>query len=440
LPDIFTEERQTNSGFGSLRESSIESGIKGVSKPRQTPKRAKLLQMAVFEAGGAGSPPVRTRTLDFLGGKFRIRKPTLTNRSIGMEAEQSRRAQPAGRPHRRTVQFRPGACIEPEAVRWLWPQWLARGKLHILAGAPGTGKTTLALALAALVSAGGRWPDGEAIEPANVLIWSGEDDVADTLLPRVLAAGGNAECVRFIEAADEAGETVPFDPASDIGELVEAALRVPRLRLLILDPVVAAIGGATRQKAGTRHGLQRLVDLAAALDCAVLGITHFSKNSRGAAPLDRVMGSVAYGAMARFVLATVKPADPALAHRLVCAKANLAGDRGGLEYRLVRADVPGHPFCAQIVEWGQPLEGSAHELMAIEQADEDATMLAKAVCFLAELLADGPVLTWRVEAAAKAHGYSRRTLQRAKAKVSAQAVKIGFGGGRWAWQLPGPSS
>src|SRR6266508_4323972 len=85
-----------------------------------------------------------------------------------------------------TAEIQPATAFTPEPISWLWPGWLARGKLHLVAGAAGTGKTTIALALTAELSSGGRWPSGEQIEPANVLIWSGEDDIKDTLLPRML--------------------------------------------------------------------------------------------------------------------------------------------------------------------------------------------------------------------------------------------------------------
>ena len=82
----------------------------------------------------------------------------------------------------KAVQLICGASIKPQRIDWLWPDWLAAGKLHILAGAPGTGKTTLALALAADLTTAGRWPDGARVPSAgNVLIWSGEDDPIDTL-------------------------------------------------------------------------------------------------------------------------------------------------------------------------------------------------------------------------------------------------------------------
>lgn len=82
-----------------------------------------------------------------------------------------------------------GADLTPEPVQWLWPDWLALGKFHLLAGAPGQGKTTIAMDLAATVTLGGRWPDGTRCAAGNVLVWSGEDDYTDTLLPRLIAAG-----------------------------------------------------------------------------------------------------------------------------------------------------------------------------------------------------------------------------------------------------------
>lgn len=79
--------------------------------------------------------------------------------------------------------------IRPEKICWLWNGWLAAGKLHILGGAPGTGKTTLSLKMASIISRGGKWMDGTEAPAGNVLIWSSEDDAADTLIPRLIASG-----------------------------------------------------------------------------------------------------------------------------------------------------------------------------------------------------------------------------------------------------------
>jgi putative DNA primase/helicase len=88
-----------------------------------------------------------------------------------------------------TVELVAASTIQPVPIEWIWQSWLARGRLHLLAGQPGAGKTTLALAFAAIKSSGGVWPDGARANPERVVIWSGEDDRADTLVPRLIAAG-----------------------------------------------------------------------------------------------------------------------------------------------------------------------------------------------------------------------------------------------------------
>ena len=330
------------------------------------------------------------------------------------------------------------ARLKPEPVRWLWPHWLSLGKLHLLAGSPGTGKTTIAVSHAAAITAGAAWPDGAsgggASEPGDVLIWSGEDGIADTLLPRFLAAGGDPNRLHFAGAVSESGRSRPFNPATDLPKLIGAARTMRGLKLIVLDPVVAVIVGDSHKNSETRRDLQPVVGMAEELDVAVLGITHLSKGTTGREPLERVMGSIAFAAVARVVLATVKARDPRQPHRLVRAKSNLGPDRGGLEYTLLGAPVPGHDFHAQRVDWGQPLDGSAHELMAIEAPDEEAGTLSEVRAFLEDLLAGGPVATREVRMAATEHGHKWRTVELAKAELDISAKK--GAGGRWYWALP----
>jgi putative DNA primase/helicase len=179
------------------------------------------------------------------------------------------------------------STLRPEPIRWLWPGWLALGKLHVLAGAPGQGKTTLLLAFAATITCGGRWPDGTRAEPGSALIWSGEDDPADTLLPRLLAMGADATKVHFITGTNEDGSVRAFDPARDLVQLSAAAQRIGDVRMLMVDPVVSAVGGADSHKnTEVRRALQPLVDLAGAIDCAVVGVSHFGKGTAGRDPTE----------------------------------------------------------------------------------------------------------------------------------------------------------
>ena len=202
------------------------------------------------------------------------------------------------------------ACdVEPQPVDWLWPGWLAAGKLHLIGGAPGTGKTTVAIGLTAIVSKGGRWPDGSRARTGSVVIWSGEDDDADTLNPRLRAAGADTSRVRTVGRVvddDDDDESYPFDPSRDLDALRDALRELPDVRLLVIDPVVSAVSGDSHKNAEVRRGLQPLVDLAGELGCAVLGITHFSKGTSGRDPLERITGSLAFGALARVVLVTAK--------------------------------------------------------------------------------------------------------------------------------------
>lgn len=195
-----------------------------------------------------------------------------------------------------------GADVDPVPVDWLWRGWLAAGKLHLIGGAPGTGKTTLATSLAATVTIGGRWPDGTRAEAGDVVIWSGEDDNADTLNPRLRAAGADMTRVHVVGGVSEGGQAYPFDPARDMDALRDALRALPAVRLILIDPVVSAVSGDSHKNAEVRRGMQPLVDLAGELRCALLGVTHFSKGTSGRDPVERITGSLAFGALARLVM------------------------------------------------------------------------------------------------------------------------------------------
>jgi putative DNA primase/helicase len=334
-----------------------------------------------------------------------------------------------------------GTDLNPEPVAWLWPYWLALRKMHILAGAPGQGKTTLALAMAATVTIGGRWPDGTQCAAANILMWSGEDDPADTLLPRLLAAGADRDRCYFVHGARRDGEVVPFDPARDLAKLHDAINEIGGIALLIVDPVVSAVTGDGNKNNDVRRALQPLVDLAAACDCAVIGITHFSKGGQGGDPSQRVVGSVAFAAVARVVLvaAKVKGDEEGKDVRILArSKSNIGPDDGGFQYSLEQCEpLPG--IQASRIAWGKAVDGTARELLTDPDADDDATGAPSDVADMlrAELSADTWTNSNDATKALKEAGFTKKQIWNAGKKLHIQRQKGANGPhDAWYWRLP----
>ena len=325
--------------------------------------------------------------------------------------------------------------LEPTPIRWIWPGWIATGKLHLLAGRAGTGKTTIATKIAATISLGGTWPDGTTAEQGDVAIWSGEDGVEDTLLPRLLAAGADTSRLRFVGDVTTGQVKRPFIPATDIPALATELDRIPNLRLVILDPVIVAVSGDSNKSGDVRRGLQPLADLAERHKVAVLGITHFNKGIAGNHQLDRVTGSLAWGAAARIVLGTAQGDGD---RRLVRLKSNLGIDEGGFSYNLTQASVSEtSSMTAQTVQWGEMLEGSGNELLAELEPDQavGTTKLSLACNWLETALVTGEKAATKIRTEANSAGHTWRTIERATMKLGVHKKKSGEDGG-WVWELP----
>ena len=334
-----------------------------------------------------------------------------------------------------------GSDLKPQPIQWLWKDWLALGKLHILAGAPGQGKTTIALSLAATVTTGGMWPDGTQCQPSNILIWSGEDDPTDTLLPRLLAAGADSDRCFFVQGARIKGEVTSFDPARDMPLLEEQTNQIGGIALLIVDPIVTAVTGDSHKNTDVRRALQPIVDFSQRQNLAVLGISHFSKGGKGADPSQRVVGSVAFAAVPRVVLVAAKVNDPESDNDLrilARSKSNIGPDEGGFEYFIDQAEpIPG--IHASRIVWGKGVTGTAKELLADpedsrDDGDESKDAITQACEFLLESLADGLAHSKQVQKEARENGISPRTLRRAGERL--EVIKKKGADKNWYWSLP----
>lgn len=342
----------------------------------------------------------------------------------------------------RIVKIRCGADIKPQAIDWLWPGWLPAGKLTILAGAAGTGKTTLALGLGAVITTGGRWPDGVSnTKKGNVLVWSSEDVADDTLVPRLIASGADLTGCHFIEGIVQHGESVPFDPSQGIPELHRAVERIGGAAMLIIDPIVSAVAGDMHRANDVRRCLQAGVDFAEAHSCGVIGITHFAKGGAGKAPQDRVISSQAFGALARMVLVTAKE-EGSTRRVLARAKSNIAPDDGGVAYSLDLVTISGDIAATRAV-WEGVIEGTAPEILGDvehDDSDEDGESRRDLERMLIDLLAEngGKMAAKQVKAEVSDAGCSWTAANRAMEKAGIESAKEkGTTKGGWAWFLPG---
>ena len=227
--------------------------------------------------------------------------------------------------------------IEPERVEWLWPGRIAKGKHTCIAGEPGTGKSQLATYVAAQISMGAAWPCDEGSAPqGSVLMLSAEDGEADTIVPRLHAAGADLGRVHIVSAVrTDFRSSRGFSLQADIELLEQKIAELGDVALITIDPISSYLGKTDSHKnAEVRGVLEPLSAMAERTRVAVLSVTHFSK--AGAAnttkALHRFIGSIAFVGAPRMAFAVIEDADDRDRRLMLHAKNNLAAPaaRAGL--------------------------------------------------------------------------------------------------------------
>jgi len=327
------------------------------------------------------------------------------------------------------------ADIEPEPISWLWPGKIALGKVSLIAGDPGLGKSIITAALAAIVTRGSTWPvDKTPCPQGGVIMLSAEDDPGDTIRPRLDAVDADVDHVFILTAIQDMnndGELVErgFCLDRDIDQLDRLLAAKPDIRLVSVDPVTAYMGRTdSHNNSEVRAVLARLATIAARHKVAVVVVTHLNKSAQLNA-MYRATGSLAFVAAARAVFAVTK--DPAEPDRrlLLPIKNNLGDDRTGYAYQLVTADNG-----APVLAWEpDPVETTLEEI-AQAVTEHKPRPVEQAVAWLKSLLAAGPVLRNEIEEKAKADGHSWRSVERAKKDAGIAAHKR-FDK-KWEWSSP----
>ena len=303
--------------------------------------------------------------------------------------------------------------VKPETVDWLWEPYIPYGKITLIQGDPGDGKTTTAAAIAAAVSRGSALPGGSVMPPADVIVQNAEDGLRDTIVPRLTRFGADPDRVHFIDE-DEYALTL-----SD--ERIEAGIVKTGARLFIADPIQAFIGTSNMNSAnGVRPLMKQLAAVAERTGCAMLLVGHMNK--KGGKAQYRGLGSVDIYAAARSVLTVGRICVDDDMRAIVHNKSNLAPAGASQAFGLDRSGG---------FSWLGEYEIGIDELLTGVKKPE--SQFTKARRLIETELAHGPVPAADMMQMAEEQGISPKTLNRAKEALGVISVKRGV---QWYWELP----
>jgi len=309
------------------------------------------------------------------------------------------------------------SSIAKKEINWLWYPYIPYGRITIVQGDPGEGKTTFALNLAARLSTGQELPESVSppSSPRNVIYQSTEDGLADTVKPRLMNAGANCSNIAFIDDGDY--------PLTLGDERLEQAVIESKARLLVLDPLQAFISADTDMHRANdmRPMFQKLTGIAERTGCAIVIIGHMNKASSSKG-LYRGLGSIDIAAAARSVLLIGRLKDDPAVRVMTHLKSSLAPEGPSIAFELV----PDGGF-----RWIGPYDVTADDLLSGVQHIED-TKSDQARITLSEIMENGPIPCVEVYARFRALGISKRTVDAVKKMMNIKSIKMPDG---WYWKL-----
>jgi hypothetical protein len=327
------------------------------------------------------------------------------------------------------------ADIESTPISWLWPSRVAFGKLTLLDGLPGIGKSTVAYDLAARLSSGRPPPCSDVpLESRTALILAAEDDPADTVRPRLELARANLHRVRIVDHVETTmGPRLLMFPID--ADRLEKRIRELGAGLVLIDSFMSTIAAHdTHRAADVLGALLPLKDVAQRTGCAIVAIRHWTKGSGGSA-LSRGMGSQGIAGLARTVLCAGKSPDDETAFVLASVKSNVAGACPSLGYRLVAQG----QHCG--VQWMGPVATTAEDLAAVANHGGETSAIDEARTFVVEALGTGPLSSVALAKQARDLGISERTVERVRRQLRVVSTPVRNDAGRVVgWDLSLPSS
>ena len=316
--------------------------------------------------------------------------------------------------HNSILQFEYYSSVKQRKIDWLWYPYIPFGKLTILQGDPGEGKSTFILAIAALLTRGKAMPDGYPIDNCqNVIYQTAEDNIADTVKPRLVAA--RADCSRVAYIVDE-DVTLNFDDPR-----IEECIMQTNAKLLILDPLQAYLVQDTdMNNAGRmRQQLKKIADLAAKYNCAVVIVGHMNKTS-SEKNLYRGLGSIDITAIARSVLMISRDKTDSSIRYMFPVKSSLAPEGSSIAFRLDKK---------YGVKWLDNYTPTNNEQ---EKYTIDKSKQSLAERVISEMLEEYDIRSKDILNKLKVMGISERTANGAKSRLGITSYRKD---GVWYWHL-----